>query len=449
MQVGLSDTAQFSLSSSLLAPNIEASVLLLPLHGYHQYQPRIATQALALEMVAGQDYLIPELIEMVQSFCLPKDLLALTSINKAAFATRFTNPRLTHLYLATAEQVKSFLHHCWETQQSAVFTHAIRIREDFQTIKELTLTLSDELPVEQATRLFTCLPNITALTIRLEGKQWVAYLGPLLNAARHLALTYLVIERGDDEPEEVEYSLPNELWQWPTLEELHLCALDNVCSISEDIGKLINLTELELSSSLVNEKLTALPESLGQLTKLRTLKIRDFTVLSKLPEAIGQLSALNYLNLSSLERITTLPAGVAQLNKLEVLELGDLNIDNPLEAINQLPALKSLSLFYTEMTVTLSVSVGHNKLESLTLMGAGINNIPEAISQLSALKFLSLCDLERITTLPAGVWKLNKLETLELKNLNIDHIPKGLGQLQSLKHLPLHALSPVKFSPMN
>jgi hypothetical protein len=386
MQVNSSNTAQFS-PSSFLPPHTEASVLLLPLHGYHQYQSPISTQTPAIEMVAGQDYLMPELTEMIQNFCLVEDLLALTSINKTAFATRFTNPRLTHLYFATSVQIEQFLGDYEIKQPSAVFTGAIRTREDFQSIKALTLTLSDTHSVEQAARLFTCLPGITHLKIRLAGNQCIAFLGPLLKAARHLTLTHLTIKKKGNEPGKLApLALPDELWQWHTLKMLDLSMLDNIHSISEDIDKLINLTKLYLSASEANSELIALPKNLGQLTELKTLRIHNFSALRTLPEVIGQLTALKSLRLSSLDALTSLPPRLCQLNRLEKLQLHCIGIDKLPEAINQLSALKSLALWSFDKDITLPAGVWQlNALETLELAGSGIDNIPEAISQLSAL----------------------------------------------------------------
>jgi Leucine-rich repeat (LRR) protein len=450
MQVNSSNTAQFS-PSSFLPPHTEASVLLLPLHGYHQYQPPISTQAPAIDMVAGQDYLMPELIEMIQSLCLPQALLALTSINKAAFATRFYNPALMHLYFATSVQIEQFLSNYETKQTSAVFTGAIRTRKDFQSIKALTLTLSDTQSVEQAARLFTCLPGVIRLEIRLAGNQCIAFLGPLLKAARYLTLTHLAINREDNEPGELAHlALPAELWQWHSLKILDLSVLDNIHSIPEDIGKLINLTELCLGASKANSELIAFPESLGQLTKLERLEIRKFSALHTLPQAIGQLIALKSLTLSELNALTTLPTSLCQLNKLEVLQLYDLGIDKLPKAINQLSALKTLLLWNMGRVTTLPAGVWQlNELEVLGLWDLGIDNVPEAISQLSTLKSLTLSLTRRdgIPTLPAGIWQLNKLEELELWGLDIDSIPEAISQLSALKSLSLRGLDRITTLP--
>jgi Leucine-rich repeat (LRR) protein len=429
------------------------SSLLLPLHGYHQYQQPIATPAPAIDMMAGQAYLMPELIEMIQGFCLPQELLTLTSINKAAFATRFHNPSLAHLYFTTSVQVEAFLLSCCQPQ-TAEFTSAIRLRTDFQNIKALTLHLSDQLTVKQVEKLFAYLPSVTHLKIRLAANQRLASLGPLCKAAHHLPLTYLKISRGiDNKTPGREDALPSELWQWPTLEELYLCALDNVCSISEGIGKLINLTSLHLKTAYleVNDELITLPESLGQLTKLETLVIEGFSALRTLPEAIGHLTALKALRLRHLKGFAELPTSLWQLKELKALIIANSGINQIPNAINQLTALTSLSLRNLRALTALPAGLWQlNSLEALELyLLPCIDKIPELTRQFTALKSLELVHLEALTVLPTNLWQLNKLELLTLEHLPlISKISEEISHLQSLRHLKLAGMPLLSVLPL-
>src|SRR5688572_1279765 len=80
--------------------------------------------------------------------------------------------------------------------------------------------------------------------------------------------------------------------------------------------------ELSLSArseAMESEKLTKLPESLGQLTHLQSLKLYN-NQLTALPEWLGQLMQLQELGLSS-NQLTALPESFGQLMQLQKLSL--------------------------------------------------------------------------------------------------------------------------------
>src|SRR6185503_12221039 len=67
--------------------------------------------------------------------------------------------------------------------------------------------------------------------------------------------------------------------------------------LSEWPESLYQLTELR-SLDLFGNQLTALPESLGHLSQLRTLDLRS-NQLTALPESLGHLTQLEHLDLSA------------------------------------------------------------------------------------------------------------------------------------------------------
>jgi internalin A len=127
--------------------------------------------------------------------------------------------------------------------------------------------------------------------------------------------------------------------------------------------------------------LTALPESIAQLSQLQSLFLHN-NQLKALPESIAQLSQLKALSLSG-NRLMTLADSVTQLLQLKVLALS------------------------------------HNQLVSL----------PESIAQLSQLETLFL-DNNQLMTLPEGLRRLARLKLLYL------HGNEALG-------LPAEVLGPT------
>jgi hypothetical protein len=182
-------------------PSSPFFLALLPLVGYHE-RLSVTTRALPAE-----------LIDMIQGFCSHDDLLSLTAIDKTALATRFCNPPLQKLCFKTVSDTEQFLAYCQtlqakelvleEGQKSrkrlkpalspAPTTHfTLLTRDHLQTVKALTLTLSEQLTAEQYELLFTYLPEIHHLTLH-SRKNNHGDLGALFKAAQPLNLHHLAM----------------------------------------------------------------------------------------------------------------------------------------------------------------------------------------------------------------------------------------------------------------
>ena len=75
---------------------------------------------------------------------------------------------------------------------------------------------------------------------------------------------------------------------------------------------------------LLDNNLTQLPESIGNLSKLQML-ILTSNPLTHLPDNIGKLSNLRYLSVAN-TNLTSLPETLSKLSKLEVLDLSNTHI---------------------------------------------------------------------------------------------------------------------------
>ena len=146
--------------------------------------------------------------------------------------------------------------------------------------------------------------------------------------------------------------------------------------VPESLGQLTQLQSLDLSGN----QLTTLPEWLGRLTQLKTLYLYR-NQLTTLPEGLGRLTQLKTLDLAG-NQLTTLPEGLAQLTQLEVLFLHVNRLTALPESLGQLTKLKRLWLL-------------ENRLESL----------PESVGDLAALECLYASE-NRLTSLPRSLAKL-------------------------------------------
>jgi internalin A len=144
--------------------------------------------------------------------------------------------------------------------------------------------------------------------------------------------------------------------------------------------------------------LTIFPDSIGQLTQLRSLSIGG-NQLTGLPDSIGQLTRLRYLYLNDNE-LKKIPDFIVQLTQLQTL-----NLDN-----NQLEELPD--------------SIGQlTQLQHLSISGNQLTGLPDSIGQLTRLENLYL-DNNQLTELPAAIKNLKLLRGLYLHGNNALNLPK-------------------------
>jgi hypothetical protein len=317
--------SQSTTSSTFISQSTTSSTFfpsLLPLYGYYD-KFKITMPSWPLPAFATLDQFPAELINKIQALCSDKDLLALTSVNQAALAARFCNPRLQKLFFKTVEDTKQFLAYCQALQEKEAQALMLEegqesrkrlkpalspdtitrftsfTREHLQEVKALTLTLYEQFTAEQYELLFTYLPGIQHLTLYLGGENACA-LGVLLKAAQRFALLHLAVINLNRHRSPAH--LPDELWQLTTLKTLTIRGFSKVVSISEDIGRLNALKSLTLDNM---QFLNAFPASLWQLNTLEVLTLRGLTITA-LPKDIGQLKALKALTLDSTTNLNAL-----------------------------------------------------------------------------------------------------------------------------------------------
>ena len=163
--------------------------------------------------------------------------------------------------------------------------------------------------------------------------------------------------------------------------------------LPSQLGTLINLVELDISCL---ETLEDLPSEMGNLKKLEKLIIDNGNSCQmniSLPESIGDLSNLKVLRLyGAIDRETppskvkSLPGTIGKLQNLEVLDLGRNGIKGIPSQIASLQKLKRLALDYNEIH-ELPAFVGNLKnLQELSVCANGGIKLPKSLSNLNELK---------------------------------------------------------------
>ena len=189
-------------------------------------------------------------------------------------------------------------------------------------------------------------------------------------------------------------SLPKSIGCLTNLVELHVSFAPSLKSLPEEIGNLANLETLEVSDS----GLETLPDSIGQLKKLRKLKLFCYShvmgcsELLTLPETIGGLTNLEYLYLKN-SAVQEIPETVGDLTNLKSIELCGSSISSLPCSIGRLTNLEDLGLAYTENLYELPKTIGGLiRLEEIHLDDSKISALPASFWQLKNLRSISLCD---------------------------------------------------------
>jgi len=124
----------------------------------------------------------------------------------------------------------------------------------------------------------------------------------------------------------------------------------NINEVREIINKAIaeNATELNLSSSRINMKLTQndLIKLIPDIIKLRNLSVLYLydNQISEIPKEIFQLKNLRELNLSG-NKFSEIPKEISQLQNLQIISLRDNQVREIPKEINQLRNLRELILY--------------------------------------------------------------------------------------------------------
>ena len=207
--------------------------------------------------------------------------------------------------------------------------------------------------------------------------------------------------------------------------------------LPESLGQLTALTTLDLSGC---RNLHSLPESLGQLTALATLTGRGNGALTRLPESLGGLVALETLDLCECSQLTGLPESLGRLTSLTTLDLSRCrNLHSLPESLGQLTALATLTGRGNGALTRLPESLGGLvALETLDLCECSqLTGLPESLGRLTSLTTLDICRCAALTCLPVSLGQLTALRSLSAQGSGLTCLPESLGELTALHTLDL------------
>ncbi|PSB51547.1 leucine-rich repeat domain-containing protein [Chamaesiphon polymorphus] len=228
----------------------------------------------------------------------------------------------------------------------------------------------------------------------------------------------------------------------------------SITSLPDSIG---NLTDL-VSLRLVDNRLTSLPDSIGNLIKLRELRLYK-NQLRSIPDSIANLQNLTWLSLS-LNRLTVFPESITELTNLTGLLLNgnqmvvlpqsitkltnltylDLT-GNPLmdlSLLNSLPNLRTVKFWGVNLPrkYWIEIKLLHS---ALRIVDRDILNIETKHDRLNYLVGKSMIKLPKDLQkcLPAKDKKVTSKSHFHLSKNNLTSIPSDIGNLTQLTCIEL------------
>ena len=218
-------------------------------------------------------------------------------------------------------------------------------------------------------------------------------------------------------------------------------------------------------------RLEIVPESIKNLTELRSLSLFDMS-LKSVPTSVKHLKQLRELNLSN-NRLKKLPEWIANLHELQQIDL----YNNPLEIFpnwlmkfseqNYTDAHTSVGVTLSDATVLGVLEIlgyrlklkreegfsveacsktyeinkdGHIVMVNLELRGSNTGLITEQICKLEHVEVIYLTGKPNVS-LPQSIHKLKNLREFYIRAHNVGKIPHCVTKLKNLKVFDLHCVN--------
>ena len=232
-------------------------------------------------------------------------------------------------------------------------------------------------------------------------------------------------------------TIPSELGDLTSLEWLSLAGNDLSGSIPSELGDLTSLERLSLAG---NDLSGTIPSELGDLTSLEWLNLAGNDLSGTIPSELGDLTSLEVLNLGYNDLSGTIPSELGNLSNLRSLYLNNNDLSGSIPSeLGDLTSLKGLNLNGNQLSGSIPSELGD--LTSLTRLWLGNNDLSGSIpSELgeTSLVVLYLSNNDLSGSIPSELGDLTSLEALKLSNNDLSgSIPSELGDLTSLRALNL------------
>ncbi|KAM7477948.1 hypothetical protein LguiA_026161 [Lonicera macranthoides] len=246
------------------------------------------------------------------------------------------------------------------------------------------------------------------------------------------------------------------------LKELYLSHVDISSQVPESLGNLtslrslilrncrlygefptaiFHLPNLEILSALDNENLTGSLPEFNRNSPLKILALSYTNFSGVLPYSIGNLSSLSKLDLSACQFSSYLPDSLNNLTLLTNLFLDYNQFNGPIPILESLSQLTTLSLSLNKLDGGDLFWLGKlTKLTELDLIGLAnlSGDIPSSFANLTQLEIINLPDNQLAGEIPSWLTNLTEAIYIDLANNQFQgQIPSSFPQLKNLDSLSL------------
>ncbi|KAL3535690.1 hypothetical protein ACH5RR_004151 [Cinchona calisaya] len=198
-------------------------------------------------------------------------------------------------------------------------------------------------------------------------------------------------------------------------------------SFPEEIGNLLNLEELALSSNGFASQ--AIPSSFTRLKKLRILWMTQTNLIGEIPQDIGNMTAMEFLDLSENGLSGNIPDGLFQLKNLSFLYLYKNSLSGSIPSSVEALNLNIMDLSNNSLTGRIPDEFGNlTKLTGLALMFNELSGeVPASLSRLPSLINIKLFINNLSGQLPPDFGRYSMLRTFEVAGNNfVGNLPEDL-----------------------
>ncbi|CAA7027825.1 unnamed protein product [Microthlaspi erraticum] len=257
--------------------------------------------------------------------------------------------------------------------------------------------------------------------------------------SQHKAIEKLVLERCT-----LLVKVPRSVGHLTTLLHLDLRNCPKLAEFLVDVSGLKHLEKLFLSGC---SNLRTLPENIGAMQCLKELLL-DGTAIDNLPETTHRLKNLEKLSLKGCRFIKQLPLLVGDLGSLEELYLDDTALENLPSSIGYLKNLQKLhlvrctSLFEIPDTINELIS-----LKELFINESSVKELPLKPDSLPCLTDFLAGGCKFLEQVPRTIGGLYSLLRLQLNNTPIEALPYEIGDLHFIRKLELSNCKSLYYLP--
>ncbi|GJN04586.1 hypothetical protein PR202_ga22149 [Eleusine coracana subsp. coracana] len=189
--------------------------------------------------------------------------------------------------------------------------------------------------------------------------------------------------------------------------------------ISPSLGNLSFLRELELRDNLLSGEI---PPKLGRLGRLELLNLSTNALVGGIPPAIAECANLVILVLSKNQLHGEIPASLGAMENLYILDLQENHLSGEIpRSLANLPSIEYLFLYSNMLSGEIPPELGNlTGLRHLDLMDNMLSGAtPSSLGKMSYLSWLSLGYNSLSGEIPASIWNISNLWGINIQWNNL------------------------------